>query len=204
MAWSEYVVTVGSPTNPAGNQAQVTFHYAGASAGVEQGLAMLSAAFITGSNQLADGSYIAGVTYRTNSMAGALDIPWSSSAYGAIRTYRSSVPDISGYGDTFGSGDPFMLGGSMLVLERTSLPGRSFTGRKYLPNVSRLAVGSDGLFGTSVKTYVDGAYSDLLLTYCLTTFSTTPVVRSTKLNTEHAVLAPSTQLLPARLRSRQR
>jgi hypothetical protein len=201
---SQFVVSVGSPSNAPGNEAQVGFAFLDKFVAGYQQAAMYCAAFIAGCGQLEGDSYIANVSFRNTDMTGSLDVPWDAGTWATIHTDHSYVPELDGYGDTFGTDGPIASGLGITLLENTAYAGRSYTGRMYIPCISSAAIQSNGRYASATATVVSARYKDLIIDDIDTIFDTVPVVRSKTLNTQTPIISSTMMLTPCRLRSRQR
>ena len=201
---TKYVVTVENSEVGAGNPAVVDFDIN--ATGLDPTVVMAQVqAYFAGCESFSVGSSISSATYRPAAAAGAINVPDWTAAYTALRGSYSGLPAGLGPGVTFGSGAMTPAGTSIVVNEYTATPGRSYTGRHFLPYVKQGYVDSIGELYFSYATMVKGAYELFILCDGIigAGYPLNPVVVSRKLTTQTLITDVTVSRSFGRLRSRQ-
>jgi hypothetical protein len=155
---------------------------------------------------MAVGSRVVSATYRTDAMAGSAPVPFDAIFWALLATNDPALPAMVNYGYDTGAGALLPLGNSCLALERTALPGRSYTGRTNIPYLPLGAIDSGGNVSNGVRAAVDQMYGWYILGDGgnIDAVPFNAGVLSTKLGIITPITLPQTQAKPSRLRSRQR
>ncbi len=197
---THYIVTLqAASSGGSANPAQVDFDLPAGTSDEEAATAFLC--YFQFAIYMHTGCAVVRVQKRTPGMAGNVDVPFPSTNYAAAYTVIGA-PLVAMFG--FGVSAP--VGTSYTVSEYTGLPGRSYTGRHYLPFVSSGSIDSNGFVPSVNIAAVEQAYRDAFLgdTYPSELPALSPVVVSKKLNLQTTILTPKCSSTPANLKTRRR
>jgi len=139
-----------------------------------------------------------------------VDIPFNAALWANVRIVDDWLPAATDWGFTLGSGDLAPAGSSVLYLEHTAHPGRSFTGRVNTPYLPVTLLNEAGQLDISLRSALQTRYARYLLgagnadNSFISPLGVSPAVYSKKLDQLTPITSSTVQPNPSRLRSRQR
>lgn len=208
MAFDRYIVRMSNAAQ-GGNDAFIDFDLFGPYLLAEEVRVAQLVAYVVGASWAASDSAIVSVFKRASGSAGSLAIPFPAAEYAALATLNSELPNLVAYGSGFGTGALTPVGTSITVQEKTGTPGRSYSGRHYLPFTRSAAIGADGRLGGAQASATEKYYRYYILGEsapplpAAPTVSLVPVVHSRKLNVDSVITSVIISRVLANLRTRR-
>ena len=161
----------------ASNPAIMTFHSSIVNQVGLEAAAMQIAAWIVGGCPLAQNSRITGVLAQAHGAAGGIAVPFDPDLWADIdgASGGSVLPAMTQWGTAFGSGGLAPLGTAITVTEHTASPGRSHTGRVFLPFPQQGIVSAAGTVSDAASGNIIGQWNTFLRNGVESTSGMSPV-----------------------------